>query len=122
VIALLAALSMVGQDLTLTLMVMAENRDAWWLAGLLDTAGYLLTLATLHWSLGALQHGWTSEAVQIVAAVSIANFFGTGGGVIVGKRWIKNPVKVELEQLRAALVAQFPEVADRLDELKALAR
>jgi hypothetical protein len=114
-IALLAALSMIGQDATLTFMVIAENRENWWLAGLLDTAGWLLTLATLHWSLGAISGGWTTEAVIVVGAVSAANFIGTGGATFLGGRYIKDPKHEELREFMAIVCECHPEVAAEVE-------
>lgn len=85
-LALWAALSMVAQDVLLTLMVVAENRGRWVLAGLLDTVGWLAQIATIGISVDSIvKNGLTKETWIIIIAVSIANFVGTGLGTLLGK-------------------------------------
>ena len=89
-IALWAALAMIVQDVTLTLMVQAEARNRWVLAGLLDSVGFLAQVATYGISIDSIvRHGLTGPTLVILGALTVANFVGTGLGVLIGKRYIK---------------------------------
>ena len=89
-IALWAALAMILQDVTLTLMVQAEARNRWVLAGLLDSVGFLAQVATYGVSIVAIvNHGLTAQTLVILGALTVANFIGTGLGTLIGKRYIK---------------------------------
>lgn len=88
-IVLLAFLAMIAQDLLLTWLVQAESRNRWALAGILDCAGFLTQVVTFGVSIGAIvQHGLTRETWLILAALTVANFIGTGLGTLLGSRWI----------------------------------
>lgn len=86
-IALWAALAMIAQDILLTLMVVAENRGRWVLAGLLDCVGWLAQISTIGISVDSIvKHGLTQQTFVIIIAVTIANFVGTGLGTLLGRR------------------------------------
>ena len=106
-IALLAAISMVATDILGTVMVMAEAAGRGWLAGIMDTLGWLVSITTLTISVTALQgHSWT-EKTWVVGLVSLANLFGTKAGQMIGSHLLKNKTlgrgKVTLEDRVAAL-------------------
>ena len=84
-----AFLAMIAQDLLLTWLVQAEARNRWALAGVLDCLGFLAQVITFGVSIGAIiQHGFTRETWLILAALTVANFIGTGLGTLLGSRWI----------------------------------
>ncbi len=88
-VALWAALAMLAQDVLLTWMVQCEARDRWVLAGALDCLGFLAQVATFGVSINAIVvHGLTRQTWIILAALSAANFCGTGIATLLGKRWI----------------------------------
>lgn len=87
-----AAAAMFGQDIIGTLMVQAQARNRAELAGLMDTAGWLLTITTTTISVTALQGHSLTAKIAVIAAVSSSNFFGTYTGVRLGKRYIKDSV------------------------------
>jgi hypothetical protein len=89
-IALLAAVAMVLSDLIAVPLVQAEARDKAHLAGMLDTAGWLVTITTTFLSVNALQGHSFSTKVWVVTLVSGANYIGTLTGTKLGKRWIKD--------------------------------
>ena len=87
--ALLAALAMIAQDLLLTWMTQSEARNRWVLAGLLDSAGFLAQIVTFGVSIDAIvTHGLNASTLVILAALTVANFVGTGLGTLLGSRWI----------------------------------
>ena len=89
-IALWAALAMVCQDVLLTLMVQAEARNRWVIAGLLDCVGWIAQIATIGISVDSIiTNGLNEHTLIIIAAVTIANFVGTACGTLLGKKFIK---------------------------------
>jgi hypothetical protein len=80
IIALWAALAMVATDILGTLLVQAEARNRAHLSAILDSAGWLFSIATLSISVAAI----------VLAAVTVANYFGSYAGVIIGQRFIAN--------------------------------
>ena len=89
-LALVAALAMVAQDILAVLTVQAEARNRAWLAGIGDTAGWLVWLASASISITTVSGDgpWTQKAL-VVGLVSAANLFGTRLGVGLGHRFIK---------------------------------
>lgn len=86
---LLAGGAMVLQDLLLTWMVQAEARNRWVLAGLLDCAGFLAQVTTFGVSIDAIvKNGLNARTLWVLAALTIANFIGTGLGTLLGSKWI----------------------------------
>lgn len=101
-LALLAACSMVVQDLLMTTMCVAENRGRWVLAGLLDVVGWLAQIATIGISVDSIvKHGLTHETWLIIIFVSIANFVGTGLGTIVSRRIKEKNASVRIPHARS---------------------
>ena len=89
VLCVLGSIAMIGQDVTLTFMVQAEARDRWVIAGLMDCVGFALQIATFGVSIEAIvKHGLTSQTLIILAALTVANFVGTGLGTLLGSKWI----------------------------------
>lgn len=89
-IALLAALCMVVQDILGTCMVQAEARNHGWLAGLFDSIMWLFAIATTTITVTALQGHSLHEKVTVIVAVTAANLIGSQLGVLVGKKFIKD--------------------------------
>jgi hypothetical protein len=86
---LLAGLAMLSQDITLTLMVICENRHRAAMAGALDSVGFLLQVTTYGVSIGAIiTNGFVARTYWVLAALTVANFTGTGLGTLLGDRWI----------------------------------
>lgn len=86
---ILAAGAMIAQDLLLTWMVQAEARNRWVLAGLLDCAGFLAQVTTFGVSIDAIvKGGLSSRTLWVLAALTLANFVGTGLGTKLGSKWI----------------------------------
>ena len=88
-IALIAAVAMIGQDILGVLMVQAENRGRGWAAGLLDAGMYIFALATYHFSLNALNGHSTTQKVIVILAVTAANVIGSKSGQVIGDRLIR---------------------------------
>ena len=86
VVALIAALAMVANDICSTILVMAEAAERGWLAGAMDTLGWGVAICTTTISVTALQGHSLSEKVWVVALVSSANLFGTKLGQVAGTR------------------------------------
>ena len=101
-IILLAAGSMVVQDVVGVCLVQAEARDRGWLSGALDAVGWLFAIATTSISVTALQGHDTGLKVALVGAVTAANVFGSTLGQVIGKRYIK-PLPSPLEARMVAL-------------------
>jgi hypothetical protein len=88
-LAVLAFFAMIGQDLSLTWLVQAEARNKWVLAGLLDSVGFLLQVATFGVSIDAIiKHGLTSQTIILLVVLTAANFIGSGMGTLLGSKWI----------------------------------
>lgn len=96
-IAVLAALAMLVQDVLATVMVIAENRNKGALAGALDSLGWLATITTTSISVTSLQGHSIAEKVWVLVLVSAANFFGTWLGVIVGQKFVNIELVVKSE-------------------------
>lgn len=88
-IAILAALAMFIQDLVAVPLVQAEARNKAHLAGLLDTVGWLVAIATTFISVNTLQGHSLSAKVWVIALVSSANYLGTLTGTRLGKRFVR---------------------------------
>lgn len=88
-IALLAAVAMLIQDVLSVLMVQAEARNHGWLAGLFDSFGWIATITTTSISVTTLQGHNLDEKVLVVSSVTAANFLGSALGVYLGRKLIK---------------------------------
>lgn len=75
---LFACLSMALKDFFSTMLVVAEARGRSWLAGVMDAIGDLAVIFSTVYGAGfVIKHGWTINAVLIVAAMTVVSFFGT---------------------------------------------
>jgi hypothetical protein len=84
-IAILAALSMLVQDISEAIKIIALSRNRGWSAGVTDAIMWLMAL----FSLGeALQHKGT-ERYEIIVLVTIANVLGQKIGQVIGNKIIK---------------------------------
>ncbi len=86
VIVLVAALAMLAQDVIAAPLAQAEARNRAHLAGLLDTAGWLVAIATTTISVTELQGHSLTRKVAVIGAVSAANYVGTVVGTKLGRR------------------------------------
>lgn len=85
--ALLAAAAMVLTDVLATIMVMAEAREMGWVAGILDAAGWLVSIACTAISVDVLTgSGPFINKVYVIVFVSAANLLGTKAGQEIGSR------------------------------------
>lgn len=90
-IVVIAAISMLAQDLFEVTKMVAIDRSRPYLTGLLDTAMWLCWFASSSIAIGAeALHGWTAHTIAIVVAVSAANFVGCASGVVLGRHFIKD--------------------------------
>lgn len=89
IIALLAALAMVLQDILEVLKDQSQARNHALLAGAFDSLMWLALIASTTISVSALQGHSLSKKILVVSLVTIANFIGQGTGVLIGKKFIK---------------------------------
>lgn len=102
-IPLIAALAMFVQDLIAVPLTQAEARNRAWLAGVLDTVGWLVAITTTFVSVDTLQGHNMKAKVAVVLLVSAANLLGTVAGTKIGKRFVKDKtVEERLAALEAA--------------------
>ncbi len=102
-VAIIAAVAMVATDVLGVVMVMAESHNRGWLAGSMDTAQWLVGIATTTISVTALQGHSVGEKILVVGLVSAANLFGTKLGQLLGQRLV--PESATLPARVAALEA-----------------
>lgn len=108
IIALYAAIAMVAQDILGTLLTQAQARDKAALSGFLDTAGWLVGIMTISWSVTALQGHDDAKKAAVLVSVSAANFIGSWLGVMIGKKLIKAPVLASPARPRRARSSRPP--------------
>lgn len=86
-VAALAFGAMCAQDVLATCMVVFESRLNAPLAGVFDVAAWIFGLICSALALDEIiRNGWrTRRSLTIIAAVSLANFAGTVGGVAIVK-------------------------------------
>ena len=101
---LIAAISMVATDVAGTVMVIAEARNHGWLAGWMDTAQWIVAVATTFITVETLAGHDFIRKVAVIIAVSLANLLGTKLGTFVGHRYVKDKT---VEQRLAALEAHI---------------
>ena len=77
------------QDVVAVPLTQAEARNRAHLAGVLDTVGWLVAIATTFISVDTLQGHDMSRKVAVIVVVSAANYVGTVTGVHLGKRFVK---------------------------------
>lgn len=92
IVALLAALAMVCQDILGVLLVQAEARNRGLLAGVFDALGWLATITTTSISVSTLQGHNLTEQVLVITLVTAANIGGSVLGVKIGKKIIKEVI------------------------------
>ena len=102
IVAILAAVAMLAQDIIAVPLTQAEARNRAHLAGILDTAGWLVAITTTFISVDALQGHNTAEKVWVILLVSGANYVGTLLGTKVGARYVHEDA-TKLAQRVAAL-------------------
>ncbi len=105
-IGLLAAGAMFAQDVISVPLTQAEARNRAHLAGLLDTAGWLVAITTTFVSVDTLQGHSLSAKVLVILLVSASNYFGTVTGTKLGKRFVKEDA-TKLAERVAALEARL---------------
>lgn len=89
IVAIIAALAMICQDILVVFRVQAEARNKAFLAGTLDSIIWIFSMTTLTISLEAIHNGTLSHKLLVGFAVTCANLIGTTSGVLIGKRFIK---------------------------------
>ena len=84
-VAVVAFVAMCVNDVMGTCMVVFESRLNAPLAGLFDVLGWISALVCSALALEEIiKNGWrTRKSLTIIAAVSLANFFGTLGGIAI---------------------------------------
>lgn len=99
VLALIAAVAMVVQDILGVIFVMASTRGRGRLAGSMDATQWLVGITTTTISVNALSgHSW-SEKILVVVLVTAANYFGTVWGEKIGSRYVKGQYKTMEERM-----------------------
>lgn len=88
-IIILAALSMVAQDILEVLKDQSQARNRGVLAGIFDTLMWLCLITSTTVSVTALQGHNLAEKIVVIVAISVANFIGQYSGVFIGKKYIK---------------------------------
>lgn len=101
-VAVIASATMVATDIVSTVQIMASARNRGWLAGWLDTAGWLVAITTTTLTVTALQGSSFSEKAWVIVLVSAANLFGTKLGQVIGTKYVKD---MTVEQRLANLEA-----------------
>jgi hypothetical protein len=85
----LGFVAMVSEDILYTIMTQAQNRHRPYLAGLMDTLGYLAQFVVFGVGIESLiKNGLTGRTILILAVLSAANFVGTALGTLLGDRWM----------------------------------
>lgn len=92
IIAVLAAIAMLFQDILGVLMVQAEARNRGLLSGTFDSLQWFAAITTTTISVTALQGHSFGEKVLVIVLVTLANLVGSVIGVQVGKKFIKESV------------------------------
>lgn len=115
-IAIIAAVAMVATDVLGVIMVQAEAANRGWLAGWMDTAQWLVGIATTTISVTALQGHSLSEKVWVVLLVSAANLLGTKLGQVIGKKLLAS------RHIRRVFASEGPTIEDRVSALERTVR
>ena len=89
VIVVLAAVSMLVQDILAVLLVQAEARNKATLSAVLDCLMWPAGMACTAISVTALQGHDLGLKAAVIAAVEVANLAGSYVAIGLGKRWIK---------------------------------
>lgn len=88
-LAILAAVSMIFQDILEVLKDQSQARNRAVLAGVFDTLMWLTLITSTSISVTALQGHSLKMKILVISLVSLANFGGQIAGVTIGKRFIK---------------------------------
>lgn len=108
-VAIIAGLCMVVTDVAATIMVQAEAANRGWLAGWMDTFGYLFSIQTTAITVAAVNGHSLTKHIVVLACVSAANLGGTKLGQVTGKRLLARfpkPADPEMEALKATVREQ----------------
>lgn len=100
-VAILAGLAMLIQDIIAVPLTQAEARNRAHLAGVLDTLGWLVAIATTFISVDTLQGHDMTRKIAVIVVVSAANYIGTLVGVRIGKRFVKEDASTLAERVAA---------------------
>jgi hypothetical protein len=90
ILGLAAGGGMFTQDVIGVLTVQAEARNSWWKAGLFDTLGWFAWFLSASIAINTVGGKALAPKIAVIACITFANFFGTGLGVMLGKRFIKS--------------------------------
>lgn len=89
-VALVAAVTMLLTDCLATVMVQMEAANHGWIAGFLDAAGWIVSIACTAISVNVLTgHNNTREKILVITFVTVANVLGTKLGQVLGSRILK---------------------------------
>lgn len=88
-VALIAGVCMFIEDIVYTIMVQAEAADRGWLAGWMDTIGWLFGVQSTSISVAAVNGHSLVKHIVVLFVVSAANLFGTKLGQVMGTRTLK---------------------------------
>lgn len=94
-LALVAAGTMLVQDVISVILVQAEAANRGWLAGLMDMLGWYVGIATTTISVTSLQGHDTSQKVEVLVLVGAANVFGTKLGQVVGQHFLAKKERLD---------------------------
>ena len=89
-LASIAAIAMVIQDILGIVLLLAATRNRGWLAGVMDSAQWLVGITTTSISVTVLQGHSLGAKVFVILLVSAANLFGTKWGESIGAKYVKD--------------------------------
>lgn len=110
-VALIAALSMLFQDVLAVLLVQAESRGKGLRSGVLDAAMWICGVVTNHYALNTLNGHNLMSTVVVVTLVSAANIAGCILGNRIGKKYFPDPTEARLVQIETQLNALLEKVS-----------
>ena len=100
-LAFIAALAMVVQDILGIVLLLAATRNRGWLAGVMDSLQWLVGITTTTISVSVLQGHHFYEKAIVVFTVSLANLFGTVAGEKIGSKYVKDKTKTHEQRIEA---------------------
>jgi len=89
-LACVAALAMVVQDILGIVLLLAATRNRGQVAGVMDSLQWLVGITTTTISVSVLQGHHFYEKVIVIIMVSLANYFGTVWGEKIGTHFVKD--------------------------------
>jgi hypothetical protein len=102
-LACVAALAMVVQDILGIVLLLAATRNRGSLAGIMDSLQWLVGITTTTISVSVLQGHSLYEKAVVIVLVTLANFFGTVWGEKLGTHFVKDKGRRTHEERLKAL-------------------